>query len=200
MMASFPSYAFQRSSSVHCSSHSRCCALLRLPLPCTKRICCLSSSSLEAMADALFSPVRFSSSAFTFARCFWMGLRHTKVYRPAALSSFVPSMYTVWWVCFAHVLQFLHKLIEQILHHFPAAARAETCKCRVIRRLLILQQPSEIDPVLTGFLQLPAGIDPTQISMYHDLEQHPWIRCRFSPPGRIRFVQFPVLQFLKLCA
>ena len=177
-MVSFHSYAFQRSSSVHCPSHSRCCGLLRLPLPCTKRICRRSSSGLEPMAEELLSPVRFSSSAFAFPRCFWMGL----VPASSAFQLCSVDAYRLV-ICFAHVLQFLHKLIEQIFHHFPAAARAETCKCRVIRRLLILQQPSEVDPIWTGFLQLPAELDPTQIFMYHDLEQHPWIRCRFSPAG-----------------
>ena len=32
------------------------------------------------------------------------------------------------------------------------------------------------------------------------LEQHAWVGDRFSSSGRIRFVQFPVVQFLKLGA
>ena len=61
-------------------------------------------------------------------------------------------------------------------------------------------KPSEVDAVLTGLLQLAAGIDPAQIAVDQYLEQHPGLRRRFSPFGRIRFVQFPVLQFLKLGA
>lgn len=68
----------------------------------------------------------------------------------------------------------------------------------VIRCFAILQQPSEVNALLTGLLQFPAGAYPAQIAVYQYLKQHPWIRCGLSPFRRIRFVQFPILQFLKL--
>lgn len=86
-------------------------------------------------------------------------------------------------VCFPHSLQFTNKLVEQLLHHTPAASRAEPGKSAMIRCLLILRQPSEVDAVLAGLLQLPAGVDPTKIAVYQYLEQYPWTRCRFSPFG-----------------
>ena len=101
-------------------------------------------------------------------------------------------------VCFTDVFQPLHQLIKQILQRVSAPSRAEPGEGAVIRRFSILQQPSEVNSVLTGFLQFSAGINPAQIPVHQYLEQHPGIRRRFSPFGRIRFVQFPVLQFLKL--
>lgn len=199
-MASFRSYAFQRSSSVHCSSHSRCCGLLRLPLSVYEKD--MTPFFLQHGTDggSALQPCSFFQFRLYLRQVLLDGFApHKGVPASSAFQLCSVDVYR-FVVCFAHVLQFLYKLIEQIFHHFPAAARAETCKCRVIRCLLILQQPSEVNPILTGFFQLPAGIDPAQISMDHDLEQHPWIRCRFSPSGRIRFVQFPVLQFLKLRA
>ena len=56
---------------------------------------------------------------------------------------------------------------------------------------LTRQYPPEVKAVLAGFLQFPAGVDPTQIAVDQYLEQHPWIRRRFSPFGRIHFIQFP---------
>ena len=101
-------------------------------------------------------------------------------------------------VCFPHSSQPVDKLVEQVLHHIPATPGMKPCKGTVIRRFPILQQPPEIDAALTGLLQFPTGVDPAQIPVYQYLEQHPWIRRRFSPFGGIRFVQFPILQFLKL--
>lgn len=103
-------------------------------------------------------------------------------------------------VCFPRFLQLADKLVEQVLHCFLAASCAEPGQCAVVRSFSVLQQPSEVDAVLTGLLQLAAGIDPAQIAVDQYLEQHPGLRRRFSPFGRIRFVQFPVLQFLKLGA
>ena len=199
MMASFRSYAFQRSSSVHCSSHLRCCGLLRLPLPCTKRICRRSSSSLEPMRKRSSALFVFPVPPLPLPGAFgWVCAtqRCTGRQRFPALSRRCIPFCALFRPC-PPVSSQTDRTGPPPL---PGSGPCGTCKRRVIRRFLILQQPSEVDPILTGFLQLPAGIDPTQISMDHDLEQHPWIRCRFSPSGRIRFVQFPVLQFLKLRA
>lgn len=95
---------------------------------------------------------------FTRASCFSTLFCHTKVYRPAHKYRFV--------VCFPHAFQLADKLVEQILHYIPATPGAEPGKSAVVRRFPFLQQPFEIDPVLAGLLQFPAGVDPAQIPMY----------------------------------
>ena len=73
-------------------------------------------------------------------------------------------------VCFAHLFQLIHKLVEQVLYDLPAAPGAESRQRCVIRRFAVLQQPHEVYPVPTGFLQLPARIDPAKIPMHQYLE------------------------------
>lgn len=88
-----------------------------------------------------------------------------------------------FFVCFPHPFQLAHKWIEQILHHFLTMSCAKLGEGAVIRNFLVLQQPSEVDPVLTCLLRFPAGVAPTQIAVYQYLEQHPWSRRRFSSFG-----------------
>lgn len=73
-------------------------------------------------------------------------------------------------VCFAHLFQTIHKLVEQVLYDLPAAPGAKSRQRCVIRRFAVLQQPQEVYPVPTGFLQLPARLDPAQIPMHQYLE------------------------------
>lgn len=103
-------------------------------------------------------------------------------------------------VCFSLFFQQLHILVKQVLHSFYTSSRAKPDKRRMVWCFLPLQQPFEIDSVLTGFLQLPTGIDPALIPVHHYLEHHSRIDLRFSPAGRIGAIQFPVVQFLKLGA
>ena len=49
-----------------------------------------------------------------------------------------------------------------------------------------------------GFFQLSAGKNAALVSVCHYLEYHSRVGDRFSSSGRIRRVQFPVIQFLKL--
>ena len=53
---------------------------------------------------------------------------------------------------------------------------------------------------LAGFFQLSAGKNAALVSVCHYLEYHSRVGDRFSSSGRIRCVQFPVVQFLKLGA
>ena len=68
----------------------------------------------------------------------------------------------------------------------------------MIRHRLVPQQPLEVYPVPAGFFQFPCCVDTTLVSVYQNLEQHSWIGDRFPSSGRIRCIQFPVIQFLKL--
>ena len=70
----------------------------------------------------------------------------------------------------------------------------------MIRCLLIFQKPHEVHSILTGFFQLSAGKNAALVSVSHYLEYHSRVGDRFSSSGRIRCVQFPVVQFLKLGA
>ena len=101
---------------------------------------------------------------------------------------------------FSQLLQQPDILVEQIFHRFPAAPGTEPCKGAMIRHRFIASQPYEVYPVPAGLLQFPAGVDPALVSICHDLKHHPRIGCGFPSSGRIRFIQFPVIQFLKLRA
>ena len=70
----------------------------------------------------------------------------------------------------------------------------------MIRYLLIFQKPHEVHSILAGFFQLSAGKNAALVSVCHYLEYHSRVGDRFSFSGRIRCVQFPVVQFLKLGA
>ena len=100
----------------------------------------------------------------------------------------------------ALLLQILDILVEQILHGLGAPSRAEPGKGRVIRCLPVFEKPHEVYTIFAGLLQLAGGEDAALISICHYLEQNPRIVDRFSSSGRIRFIQFPVIQFLKLRA
>lgn len=95
-----------------------------------------------------------------------MIFRHTKVYRPARLSTFFIQKHALV-VCSPHFLQLPHKLVEQILHHFFTAPCAKPGT--VIRCFSLLQQSSEVNAVLTNILQFPAGVDPAQIPITNTL-------------------------------
>ena len=100
----------------------------------------------------------------------------------------------------ALLLQILDILAEKILHGLGAPSRAEPGKGRMIRCLPVFEKPHEVYTIFAGLLQLAGGEDAALISVCHYLEQNPRIVDRFSSSGRIRFIQFPVIQFLKLCA
>ena len=70
----------------------------------------------------------------------------------------------------------------------------------MIRCLLIFQKPHEVHSILAGFFRLSAGKNAALVSVCHYLEYHSRVGDRFSSSGRIRCVQFPVVQFLKLGA
>ena len=44
-------------------------------------------------------------------------------------------------------------------------------------------QPHTVYSIPARFFRLPAGIDPTLISVHHYLEQHSWIDLDFRPFG-----------------
>ena len=101
---------------------------------------------------------------------------------------------------FSLFLQQADILVEQLFHSVAAPSGPEPGEGRMVRDRFSLQQPEKVDPIPARLLQLPTGIDLAQITINHYLEHHPWIGCRFPPDGRIRFIQFPVIQFLKLGA
>ena len=70
----------------------------------------------------------------------------------------------------------------------------------MIRCLLIFQKPHKVHSILTGFFQLSTGKNAALVSVCRYLEYHSRVGDRFSSSGRIRCVQFPVVQFLKLGA
>ena len=70
----------------------------------------------------------------------------------------------------------------------------------MIRYLLIFQKPHKVHSILAGFFRLSAGKNAALVSVCHYLEYHSRVGDRFSSSGRIRCVQFPVVQFLKLGA
>ena len=70
----------------------------------------------------------------------------------------------------------------------------------MIRCFLIFQKPHEVHSILAGFFQLSAGKNAALVSVCHYLEYHSRVGDRFSSSGRIRCVQFSVIQFLKLGA
>ena len=73
-------------------------------------------------------------------------------------------------------------------------------KSSTTRRLSIFRKPHEIHPLLADFFHLPAGTNITLESVCHSLEHRSRVSNRFSSPRRMRCVQFPVVQFLKLSA
>ena len=101
---------------------------------------------------------------------------------------------------FSLLLQIPDILVKQILHRFGAATCPKACKGGIVRRLFVSQQPHEIYTIAARFLQLPAGIDSTLVAVDHYLEHDPRVGDRFPSSGRIRFIQSPVVQFLKLGA
>ena len=101
---------------------------------------------------------------------------------------------------FSRGLQLLNQLVKQIFQYLLALAHTKPGKCCVVRHVLITPQSYEVHTVPAGFLQFPAGVDPAQVPIYQHLGYHPWIGRRFSPSGRILFVQFPLLQFCMLGA
>ena len=73
-------------------------------------------------------------------------------------------------------------------------------KAAVVRYFFISQQPHKVYSVPASFFQVSVTVDTALVSIAYYFEHHLCIGCRFSTFGRIRFVQFPVVQFLKLCA
>ena len=103
-------------------------------------------------------------------------------------------------VCFSLLFQQIYILVKQILCCIGAAACSESGYGCMIRNRLLPQQPHEVHSVSAGFLQLPAGIDPTLVSVDHYLEQHSRVDLRFSAFHRIGAIQFRIIQSFKLGA
>ena len=68
----------------------------------------------------------------------------------------------------------------------------------MIRHRFIPQKPLEVYPVTAGLFQFSCCVDTALVSIYQNFEQHSRIGDRFPSSGRIRCIQFPVIQFLKL--
>ncbi|CDB31314.1 unknown [Firmicutes bacterium CAG:137] len=102
-------------------------------------------------------------------------------------------------ICFSLCLQHLDILVKQVFYRFcmppPKAGKAA-----VVRYFFISQQPHKVYSVPASFFQVSVTVDTALVSIAYYFEHHLCIGCRFSTFGRIRFVQFPVVQFLKLCA
>ena len=100
---------------------------------------------------------------------------------------------------FSSIIRAALRILTAVLSPGTPAC-AEPGKGRVIRCLPVFEKPHKIYTVPASLFQLAGGIDPTLVSVCHYLKQHLRGGDRFSSLGRIRFIQFPVVQFLKLGA
>ena len=117
---------------------------------------------------------------------------------------FIFYLYIRIFSCFIRIMQYI-RIIP-----FPVFGEYYSCdyvylyrnavKNRMILHLSIFRKPHEIHPLLADFFHLPAGTNITLESVCHSLEHRSRVSNRFSSPGRMRCVQFPVVQFLKLGA
>lgn len=62
-----------------------------------------------------------------------------------------------------------------------------------LQLLFPFQKPHKVYSIPARFFRLPAGIDPTLISVHHYLEQHSWIDFRFPSFRRIGPIHKSVL-------
>ena len=62
-----------------------------------------------------------------------------------------------------------------------------------LQLLFPFQKPHKVYSIPARFFRLPAGIDPTLISVHHYLEQHSWIDLRFPSFRRIGPIHKSVL-------
>lgn len=93
-------------------------------------------------------------------------------------------------------LQLFYILVEQVFHQCSAPACSKPGQGAVVRYFPVLQQPHEVNPAPARFLQFSAAVDSALVSIHQYLKHYPCIGCRFSPHGRIRAIQFPIIQFL----
>ena len=100
------------------------------------------------------------------------------------------------WILSSKVLS-KHPLLQNLWKE--SCLRNPACGS-MIRCFLIFQKPHEVHSILAGFFQLSAGKNAALVSVCHYLEYHSRVGDRFSSSGRIRCVQFSVIQFLKLGA